>query len=102
MYYVWLVGNCLENNTDYFGGDFNGSCANQPTSWRRDTPVECQLLCQEVFGCGSFTWIDINTPLWEKDRKRCCLKRKHQRTQYVKGVVSGPSTCGTTVSKNEP
>ena len=84
----------MEHNTDYFGFDLNDDCNNQPTTWRRESPSECYLLCQQADGFELFTWIGADHS-WIDGRKRCCLKHQANATStFQEGVVSGPKACG--------
>ena len=91
---------CLQLNTDFHGGDLNTVCTSQPTNWKRETPDECQLLCQQTDGCELFTWIGPDDD-WIEARQRCCLKTKVNQVPTVcYGAVSGTKYCGNCNTAN--
>ena len=80
-------------NTEYQGNDLEGECRLQPAVWKRDTPEDCQTLCEATNNCEHFTWISPKNS-WKAGRKRCCLK--NSSTQVIvdmEGSVSGPKRC---------
>lgn len=82
------------NDIDYPGSDLNGGCGTQPSSWKKESPEECQILCKGTDGCELFSWIGPND-LWIEGRKRCCLKYSANLTPVTKaGIVSGAKSCG--------
>ena len=84
----------MEQNTNFGGFELNEYCISQPTTWRRESPSQCQFLCQQTDGCEQFTWISTNNS-WIDGRKRCCLKYQANATStFEEGVVSGPKACG--------
>ena len=76
--------------------DLYGKCGLQPEEWKKDTPYECQVLCQEIDACVEFTWISPDhESRWVNGRNRCCLKHtKNQSPTVRKGRLSGPKVCG--------
>ena len=93
-YFYLLSLACLEDNIDHIGNDLGGRCDSQSSSWKRDTPEECQSLCRDTDGCVHFSWIPADSS-WVQGRKRCCLKSAKNTSPVIKaGVVSGPKSCG--------
>ena len=78
----------------YIGFDLLDGCEKQPSSWKRETPEECFLLCQQTDGCELFTWMSAAS-VWPEGRKRCCLKYQATPNPISQGaVVSGIKNCG--------
>ena len=88
---------CLRENVAYSGNDINYDCDYQPLTWKRQTPIECIALCQEISECSHFTWIDPNVEkVWVSGQRRCCLKRRTKSYSEIpmKGRISGSKYCG--------
>ena len=98
----WLVTeetdhSCLKENVSYSGNDINYDCDYQPLTWKRQTPIECMALCQEINECSHFTWIDPKVEkIWVSGRRRCCLKSQTKSYSEIpmKGRISGSKYCG--------
>ena len=86
-------------NTEYQGNDLEGECGLQPDFWKRETPEECQALCEATPSCEQFTWVSPEN-LWVKGRKRCCLKDAlGPAIVNSKGSISGPKRCNNIQKK---
>ena len=88
---------CLRENVAYSGNDINYDCDYQPLTWKRQTPIECIALCQEISECSHFTWIDPNVEkVWVSGQRRCCLKSRTKSYSEIpmKGRISGSKYCG--------
>ena len=80
---------CVLKDTDYPG---NNMCTLE-TCELKETPLECQKLCQKTDGCLEFSWVGANADYVE-GRKRCWLKnQKHDDPKTVDNIFSGPKTC---------
>ena len=51
---------------------------------RRDSPSECQLLCQQTKGCKAFVW---------KPNRNCWLKKAYSKRIHQDGSFSGKREC---------
>ena len=53
-------------------------------SGKRDSPSECQRLCQKRDGCKTFVW---------KPNRVCWLKSEYVKKKNQEGTISGQKYC---------
>ena len=79
---------------DYWGNDL----CTKNTCEKKETPEECQELCQNTEDCVEFTWVGPNANDWVKGRKMCWLKNQTSpNPTSSEHRVSGPKYCGKRV-----
>ena len=80
-HFFQLIIGCFENGIAYPGNDLNGQDAKG--QGKRDSPEECQQLCQETPGCNAFTYRPVGC--WMKSTKAPGIKSSD--------AVSGDKYC---------
>ena len=79
---------CFENNIEYTGNNLNND-SERPnyglTDGKRESPKECQKLCQQTNGCLVFTY--------EQKRRACWLKSEDSIKKNQSGSISGRNYC---------
>ena len=85
------AGGCFETDYDYAGNDINADPNDKDygrDAGKRDSPEDCQRLCQDRQDCAFFTYKERN--------KECWLKTSDAGRHYQErsNAISGKKYCG--------
>ena len=79
---------CYERDIDFYGFDLNNQPDDKNYAWedgKRNSPLECQKLCQSTKECKAFTYYPRNGHCW--------LKTSDSDRREFGGMISGPKHC---------